>query len=112
MFLESIVQALFPHASLSSRFVEFDDVLGEILNQISGGATNLLREIGIVSAIGLPSVLRREAIANFAHPVPGHTICLPFEFGAGNCSIEVCLGDRMAIDPLQEPFEFQIFIVG
>lgn len=65
------------------------DLVGEITNMISGGAKNMLTEIGYDLGMATPVVVSGEN-HEIRHKANGKSIILPFQTEAGEFYVEVC----------------------
>ncbi len=112
IFLSAIARTLFPGITPDDDLNQFNDVLGEMLNQIAGKVKIQLGELGVLINIGLPRILQGADAAKVQHPVAGHTMRFPYEYRGGTCFVEVCLGNSLSSEHVTENFAFEVFVSG
>lgn len=68
---------------------EIEDMVGEIVNMVSGDARKELEKLGYHFQAGIPTMSRGEG-HQLKHPVDDRVILIPFQTKAGDFYIETC----------------------
>ncbi len=86
-----------------------DDLVGELVNQISGSMKTKLAQQSVLINLGLPQISEAKN-GTIAHLVSGRVMCIPFEYEGKQAQLEICLGDSLNWESFEESKLFEVFV--
>ena len=90
-----------------SNAATFHEVVGEMLNQVAGSLKVKLRNQRILINIGLPEVFHSQP---FIHRIAARVLQVPLRLGAMEAHVELCLGNSLVDELVNEDPAFSVFI--
>ena len=106
-FYKNIKSKLFPTDDPMS-IPDFDDLVGELLNQMVGSLKKNLLQHEVLVNLGLPRLI--PYYESHEYLVSGRTLCIPFNCNGSKCQVEFCLGNSLSFESKRETDAFTVFI--